>query len=531
MPETPDPVAALLTKTPTTPGQRADAWDAYHAATSADDLTTKLQALKIPDSVKADLWDLKATQAPRAPDFRTVVSGSSTTPAEVPRDARAVLGDQVIEAGKGALKGVGSTVYGLGKIVHDYTPIGRISDAIQPGAFDAPPPELEATNTAQRIGKGAEQIGEFFLPTAEAGALAKFANAPRFIKGAVEAAQAGGLTLAQTGSPATAGVSAGITAALPGVGAAMRGVSGALKSSAEKSVAQALGATKEWAKDAAGRLAPQMLERGIGGSRATMLERAAAKVKELGGQIGAEVEKAAQAGKTVDGETFVTSIANSARTMVMLDDTGKVLMIPGQEAAVTKLNDLANFVATVGPDIPIEKAQALKVAWDHIVSKAGLYGQKAMNTATDNARAWAFREGATAMRKLIAEEVPTIAALNQEYAFHKGLADVLTATEKRTQAQSGGLVAGITGATGAAAGFASGDSVGDRFQKALVGGVLGKQIVKVVQAPAFRTQVAGPLKDALANALAKGDQGAVLQALGKITAALPGRLVPAAAVP
>src|SRR6187402_712582 len=36
----------------------------------------------------------------------------------------------------GAAKGAGNTLFGLGKLVRDYTPIGRVSDLISPGAFD-----------------------------------------------------------------------------------------------------------------------------------------------------------------------------------------------------------------------------------------------------------------------------------------------------------------------------------------------------------------------------------------------------------
>ncbi len=62
MPQSPyDPVAGILAKSPTLNKHRADAWDAFHDAADADDLATRLGSLDLPDSVKADLWDLKAT--------------------------------------------------------------------------------------------------------------------------------------------------------------------------------------------------------------------------------------------------------------------------------------------------------------------------------------------------------------------------------------------------------------------------------------------------------------------------------------
>lgn len=516
-----DPVAARLKMAPATDAMRADVWDAFHAATSADDFASKIRDIKLPDAVKADLWDLKQQQAPVA-----TFSGTNEKDAQGNAVVSALSSgvDMAKDVGVGALKGVGNTVYGLGKIVHDYTPVGRIGDAILPGAFDKPPAELSPSNTAQRVGYTGEQIGEFFLPTGELGALKKFVNAPRWVGRGLEAAKSAGLTLAQGGSPTEAGASAALSAVLPGSSALRAKASAALEGGARKSVAQALGATKEWAKDEASRLAPQMLDRGVGGSRAAMLSRAQGMVADLGNKIGAEVATAAQQGKTVSGVSFVNAIANARQTLTMTTASGKAAIVPGQEVAVKKLDQLAEFVQGLGGDIPIDKAQALKVAWDKIVSKSGLYGPKSMSSASDNAKAWAFREASSSMRKLIATESPTVAALNQEFHFWKGLDSVLSATEKRTQAQAGGLTAGIMGAAGAASGFATGDSWTDKFEKAVFGGIVGKQLVSAVQSPAFRTQVSAPLKMALADALAAGDQGKVLHALSRISSAMPSQV-------
>lgn len=427
----------------------------------------------------------------------------------------------------GAAKGLGNTVFGLGKIVHDYTPIGRISDAIQPGVFDQRLVALQPTNTAQRVGYTGEQIGEFFLPVGEAGALARAGRAAGAAPRA--AVQAAGTTLAQTGSPAEAGLSGtvtgAITAAIPGVSAVARG----LKASAQKSVAQALGATKEGMKTTAAELAPGMLARGVKGSRAAMLEQAAGHVQSVGAQIGAEIQAAAQAGQTVAGDAVRNAIRQSAAPLHVMNAQGTPIPIAGAEAAVKQLRKLDQFVGELGADIPFDKAAAVKTAWDRIVSKAGLYGPKTTSSATDNANAWAIREAASSFRELLAQGSPTLDALNQEFKFWKGLKTVLTETERRTQAQGGGLVSGVTGSIGAASGFASGQSMGDRVQNAVIGGVMGRQLVRVLQSPAFRTAVAGPLKDKLADALATGEAGKILTALGKVTAALPAQLRPAPA--
>src|SRR5437868_5612628 len=64
MPDQADPVADLLRKAPASDAIRAAAWDAFHQSASVDDFAAKVKGLALPDSVKADLWDLKQQSAP-----------------------------------------------------------------------------------------------------------------------------------------------------------------------------------------------------------------------------------------------------------------------------------------------------------------------------------------------------------------------------------------------------------------------------------------------------------------------------------
>lgn len=421
----------------------------------------------------------------------------------------------VVDAGIGALKGVGNTAFGLGKLVRDYTPIGRISDAILPGAFDQRPEEITPQNTAQRVGFTAEQVGEFFVP---GGGATKLTQVPK----------AAGITLAQTGKPVDAGAAGVITAAVPGAKTIER-VSRAFRTGAEKSAAQALGATKEWAKADAARVAPEMIDRGVKGSREAMLERAKAEAKNIGLAIDEVIADAAARGTIVDGRIARESIQAARKALLVPSGSGKAIAIEGTQVAIGKLNRLEKFVENLGDAIPIEDAHRVRIVWDKIVNKAGLYGPKATSSATDNAEAWAIREAASSFRKLLADASPDLAVLNKEFAFWGGLRNVLKETQKRTQSQGGGLVSGITGATGAAAGFASGDSLGDGLEKALVGGVAGRQVVKLIQSPWFRTSVSAPLKDALADALASGNTGRIMKAVSRISSSVPAQMRTASA--
>jgi hypothetical protein len=172
-------------------------------------------------------WEAIAAQlggqmtTPPADDWESVAAELGGTVADEPKErslARQFADEFKANMGIGAdmaigaAKGAGSTVFGLGKLVRDYTPIGRISDAIQPGAFNQKPEELTPTNTAQQVGYVGEQMGEFLVPAGAAGKLTK----------AAEIGKAGALTAAQGGTGTESAVAAGVSAVLPGAAAISR---------------------------------------------------------------------------------------------------------------------------------------------------------------------------------------------------------------------------------------------------------------------------------------------------------------------
>jgi hypothetical protein len=420
----------------------------------------------------------------------------------------------------GAAKGVGNTVLGALEATNKYLPGVRVaSDAVQQLAFGSVVPtdpmfsearkKLEPTNTPQQVGYTGEQVGEFFVPLSKAGK-------------AVNVAKDIGLTLAQSGSPTQAGISGALSVAFPGAGGIAKTLSGKLQGSAEKSMAQALGATKEWAKAEAAKLAPQMLKRGVGGSREAMLSTAKQAAKRVGAELDAAYSAAASAGGTVPSSIIHGNLQVAADALKVPDASGVLRIVPGTEHVVQKLDELASFVTSLGADIPVDKAAHVKRVWDRIVSKAGLFGPKATASATDNANAWAVREASNSFRAILNSD-PTIAALNKEAGFWIGLKNVLKETEKRTQAQRGGLTDAIRGAGGAAAGAVAGGPVG-----AAVGGIASQQLSKLLASPSWKTRVSGPLKQQLADALASGNQGRVVAAIGRITTSIPAqfRLAP-----
>ena len=426
-----------------------------------------------------------------------------TAPAQP--EERSRLADTAI----GAAKGLGNTVVGLGEMVHRVPGVSRAVDALygQEGlsaaAFPAAREAVRPENTAQKVGFASEQLGEFFVP---GGSASKLAQVPK----------AALTTLAQTGDMGAAGVSGAITAAMPGAGAMSRAAS-FFKKGAIKDITRALGPTKEWAKTESAKLAPGMLERGVKGSREAMLKQAEAASDAVGAKLGEAYKIAAESGQTVSGLVIRGELELAKDALTVTNGAGKRLIVPGTEAAAKKLDNLNEFVGQLGDDIPVDKAHAVKMAWDHVVSSAGLYGPKSMASATDNAEAWALREGASAFRSLL-DDVPNVGALNQEYKFWAGLKDVLKATELRTQGQSSGLfAAGGGGAAGVAAAASGGGATA-----AILSGWAGKKLIEAMQSAAWRTTVTAPMKDAVAKALASGSQGALTKAVSNIAAATPG---------
>jgi hypothetical protein len=413
---------------------------------------------------------------------------------------------------RGVAKGAGNTVFGLGKMARDYTPVGRVSDAIMPGAFDQRPKELVPTNADQRLGYAAEQIGEFLLPVGAAGKIGK----------AADVGKSALMTKAQTGSTADAGVSAAISAALPPVMSMAGTAAGALTQSARKSMAQALGATKEWAKSEAARLAPEMLARGVKGSRPAMLAQAKAVSARVGDELTAAYMAATQAGETVPGLVIRGHVQIARDALKIRNAAGARVVIPGTERVVQTLDELDAFIGTLGDDIPVDKAVIIKRTWDGIVSKAGLFGPKATASATDSADAYAIREASGAFREMLNGN-PTIAELNKELSFWVGLKKVLKETAKRTQAQRGGLTDAIRGTGGAVAGAAVGGPLG-----AGLGQVTTQQLSGLINSPWFKTTVSGPFKQSLANALASGIPERIQSVVSQIAAAMPSQLRPAA---
>jgi hypothetical protein len=152
-----------------------------------------------PERIKQfdEITGLKSPENPaarsRAEELRAIARGEEVAPREVMPEERMTFGERMERAGeraerivkpgleitKGIAKGVGTTIFGAGKLFEKITepitrkaaevalaPFGRAEEVERvPPIFPEEKPEiLEPVGALQKIGYTAEQLGEFFVP-------------------------------------------------------------------------------------------------------------------------------------------------------------------------------------------------------------------------------------------------------------------------------------------------------------------------------------------------------------------------------
>jgi hypothetical protein len=446
----------------------------------------------------------------------------------------------------GIAKGAANTAVGLGELVHQVPGVSAGVDTlygtkgVSEAAFPAARAAVQPDNAAENAGFITEQIGEFFLLPSSKGTV--------LVRAAKEGVKNAAVAAAQGGDPVSAGVAA---TAGPVLGAPAGRLSTALRESAEKRVTQALGATKERFKAMSAKLAPEMLDRGVpgamGASRRGLLEQAQAKAGEYGKAIDEAIQGAAgerigtkpiiDALEELKGDFSITrqmtvkeAIAQGIDLTTVRRGAGGMVDVPIvlDQRPIQQLTSLQQTLTQLGDEATVEHLVAVRRAWDEVVSQAGGYQHRAGGAIgqplADRTEAWAKREGAGAIRRVLAEEVPNLAALNKEYAFWRGIRDVLRQTGDRTQPQSGRLTRAVAGGAGATVGAAAGAAMGGPLGAAVGGGIgqqAGKYLEQVVTSPRWRL-VSANMRNQLAEALASGSHAQTMSALGKVYASVVG---------
>jgi len=480
---------------------------------------------------EAELREIFARTAPST----TAASAPPAPPTPAASDA-GVLGNLAI----GALKGAGHTVMSLGELVHQVPGFSAGLDALYgtPGlsqtAFAAAHEAVTPTTPAQRVGKVAEQIAEVIVPGSKIAALGEAAatkvaphlapvigqTAARLVPRAViEGAGSAGLSLMQGGDPRIGAVGGAVA---PAIGTAVEALPTRLKEEATKKVVQALGPTKERFKAIAERLAPQILMRGLGGSRQALQTKAASMLETVGDQLDTALQQhGAEAVSTQPIVDVLETAKDAFRTTVQRG--GQTTMVVYEPRAVQQLSGLQKILTDLGPDARVDQLVAVRRAWDKVVDQAGGFAHRAGGAIgiplKEQTEAWAKREATSAIRDQLNQAVPELGAINKEWSFWKNLDDVLGQTLKRTQphgvgigqmmAEGAGQVVG--GALGATQGVATG--VGSAFAV----GKLAAMARQVFTSPRWQF-VDAKLRNQLADAIVNNNVDNVASALVRISA-------------
>jgi hypothetical protein len=487
-----------------------------------------------PAPAAADDW-FSANAPGRAQVPTHPVSAEDFLPKRASSGWPATIGDVLL----GGLKGAGSTVAHLGEMavnagaIPGVLPAG-LSPEFRNPIFQRAGEATTPTNTAQKVGKIAEQIGEVVLPTKAASLATK--GLPLVARMAAEGAINAGLSSAQGGNPLVAGA---VGAALPGVGSLIERAAPALRASAEKQVVEALGPTKERFKAMAERLTPEILRRGLRGSREQIQQQAAEGAAAAGDKIDAAIQQFG--GREVDPANVVDALEsakNAFRTSVRQplqqvrpDLRGQVMSVDPngiavvahefEPRAIRQLEGLQQVIKDMGPSVRADQLIAVRRAWDKVVDQAGGFAHRAGGAIgvplADQSEAAAKRAATSAIREQLNATVPELTDLNKEYSFWKSLDDVTSQTLRRTQSHGPSLTGTAAEAAGSVVGAAAGltHGPGGAISGAFVLGKLGKMAQAAFNSPKWKMMSAG-WKDDLASAIVNDDAGKMATLLARV---------------
>jgi hypothetical protein len=290
-----------------------------------------------------------------------------------------------------------------------------------------------------------------------------------------------------------AAVSGGLQEIGEAVPLSKTGIAPALKGSAEKKVAQVLGATKETAKDITEKkLVPGILERGTVAMSRKGLK---SKIETALGNATALLDKVWSAIPDTDR-------LDTAPIIKALEDAKQHFIVDGvtiEPGAVSQLTGIQKTIGKFGNRVSPQSLRKVRGVWDEIVARSGGYAGKDLSEAS---KVYARREAASAIRKELASKYPDVAKVNAEYSFWKNMDDVLGSTLKRTQSQSKPLGEQLVRASAAAGGL-TGYYLGAPAAEAGIGTALVIGLNKLVRSTGWK-MVSAQTKSRLSDLIASG---------------------------
>lgn len=405
---------------------------------------------KYPDGVSsdgrnyADISDVELTQKiiEKYPVYKDQVKISTTKK----------IGDVIKNVGIGAAKGAASTLQNIAK------PVTNIMENVSGQELGFTEQELEPKNTAQKIGKGAEQIAEFIAPAASVSKALKAASPIAKIAGqvasdvAVDVAQEGGDTV-QTGATSFALSSLPFVSSLLGKYSKVGETASKIAQNLEQTNLRLTPVQRQQLEKQGEDVVKFITEKKIAGTPEQRFE----KISEFYDQAEQKVQGLIKGADTnYSKEDFKKLIAEIPQRYATTFDNPEVYN------QLLKLSDeLVKYADNFGDTIPLSKVNDLKRS----------YFKNAFNKAGDQVTNEARLAMGETLYKDILENVPALKEVNQEYAkliqAKKLLGKAIGRNElgligNLLSMGVGGAVGSVAGPIGAAIGTAVGPTVAQK---------------------------------------------------------------------
>lgn len=366
------------------------------------------------------------------------------------------IGGFATGAGKGAL----STIQGLSTL--GQKALGGIYNPVMPEKPIVKLPEQLTTpeGTAQKIGFGAEQIGEFFIPASELSKatkaiegsidVLKIGNAAKSAlklatKSAIEGVGMGTVSTAQIGNIAEGIKSGGIGGLIMGglgiVGKAISKIVGKIPETAWSNILKRIPTAIEKNPQ----LEKQIAKEGISGiSRSTLSRQMGGKIQEIELSISDLL-------KGREGQ-----ISTKAVTTRLNELKQTYTNIPGEESSIKVIDNVSQGLLAKGENIGIQEANQLKRDIYGLIQKS--YGKGLLEIP---AKTEAQKMIARGLKEEIEKVIPEVKDLNAKQAIYL---QTKKAIDKTIARQTGKGIAGtgiglydiLTGGVGTLAGTAAG---------------------------------------------------------------------------
>lgn len=409
----------------------------------------------------------------------------------------------------------------------------------QLGKLSEKPEFLKPKGIGEKIGFGAEKVGEFMLPSGKIRqgemALAELLGKSGFPKiiqkglaitggAGMEAISAGGVTAAEGGKLddiKNASLWAGILGIPFKTVSAVKGeIAGALQAGAEKKAAQALAPTTKEMKRITEKVVPEMLRRRVVFLGKGGLEAKAERMAEQAGEVLGDAYEALPP-KTKIAITPIIQGLEDAKSSLVVEGTNKIpLAVQGQYQALKNIQkeiiELAGGKRT--GKIGIESLRNYRQILDGVIARA----KKGFGlTGDETAKLEATKTAANAIRNELAKEFPDIAKLNAEFNFWKNIEKVIGATIERTKPQQIPISQTIAESAGAVIGGVAGMGLGGPLSA--LGGIiatgLGFRLVKKALTSSTWRMFSAVQRSRIADLLMSGNTQAIIDALQKMIVA------------